>query len=119
MYEIAPIFRVSHAPVDSFLTYLGFRMNPNTCLNSDWQWLMDIFGRKINNWTHKWLSHGDRLVLVKSLLQNIPIYWMHLFRFPREIISRIDAIIAKFIWLCVTEGKKIHLVNIDKFYPGG
>ena len=29
------------------------------------------------NWSFKWLTKGGKITLIKSVLEAIPVYWMH------------------------------------------
>lgn len=60
------------------LKYLGFRLKPNNYKNADWSWLVANIESRINLWHHRWLSRAGRLVLIKSVLESIPVYWMSL-----------------------------------------
>ena len=39
-------------------------------------------------WSHRWLSRASRLVLVKSVLEAIPVYWMSLSWIPKVTLGR-------------------------------
>ena len=49
------------------------------------------------NWSHRWLSKGGKLTLVKAVLEAIPVYWMH-FWIPVGIIEKIRKLCFKFLW---------------------
>ena len=53
-------------------------------------------------WSHKWLSRAGRLVLVKAVLEAIPVYWMSLTWIPKGILESIRRICFRFLW----SGKK-------------
>ena len=53
-------------------------------------------------WSHKWFSRAGRLVLVKAVLEAIPVYWMSLSYIPKGILERIRRICFIFLW----SGKK-------------
>jgi hypothetical protein len=54
--------------------------------------------KRLNTWSYKWLSRTRRLILVKSVLEAIPIYWMSLSWIPNEILENIRKICSKFMW---------------------
>ena len=43
------------------------------------------------------MSKGDKLTLVKSVLEAISVYWMH-FWIPMGVIEKIRKICFKFLW---------------------
>jgi len=58
------------------LKYLGFYLKPSDYKREDWIWLVGKLEKILSVWNLKWLSRADRLVLVKFVLEAIPIYWM-------------------------------------------
>lgn len=56
------------------LKYLGFHLKPNDYQIKDWNWLIAKVECRINIWHHRWLSRAGRLVLIKSVLEAIPVY---------------------------------------------
>ena len=51
------------------------------------------------HWSHRWLSRGGKLVLIKSVLEALPVFWMH-FWIPVGIIEKIRKLCFKFLWSC-------------------
>ena len=49
------------------------------------------------HWSHRWLSRGGKLVLIKSVLEALPVFWMH-FWIPSGIIEKIRKLFFKFLW---------------------
>ena len=60
--------------LDMGLKYLGFQVKPNSYLKGDWMWLIVKIEKHIRRWNHRWLSRAGRLVLIKSVLEAIPVY---------------------------------------------
>ena len=58
-----------------------------------------------------YLSKGRRLVLIKSTLSNLPIYFMSLFVIPRKVRIRLERIQRDFWWGDLGDRRKIHLVK--------
>lgn len=53
---------------------------------------------KLNSWSSRFLHFSGRLQLLKSVLAGIQGYWAsHLF-LPKCIISKIQSLLAKFLW---------------------
>lgn len=59
------------------------------------------------------LSLGVRIIMIKSALNNISIYMMHLFYLPKDIIKRIDFIIARYLWARPKFTNKILLIHLE------
>jgi hypothetical protein len=49
-------------------------------------------------WVHRLLSRGGRLVLLKSVLQGIPIYWNSIAVVPKMVLNKIQSICSHFLW---------------------
>jgi len=56
----------------------------------------------LNTWSHRWLSCASRIVLVKSVLEAIHVYWMSLSWIPKGILEATRKLTFKFLW----SGKK-------------
>ncbi len=41
-------------------------------------WLLGKTEKRILIWSHRWLTRAGRLVLIKYVLEAIPVYWMSL-----------------------------------------
>ena len=73
--------------IDDGLKYLGFYLKPNAYLKADWRWLLEKLEKRLHGWSHKWLSRAGRLVLVKSVLEAIPVYWLSLAWIPKGVLE--------------------------------
>lgn len=65
-------------------------------------------GQKLDGWKNKFFSEGGREVLIKAVIQAIPIYAMSCFRIPSTIIREIEFMCANFWWGSSEKGKKMH-----------
>lgn len=100
--ELTRVFPFNTTCLDEGLTYLGFSLKANMHLKKDWSWLIGKVKKRLKVWSHKWLSRAGRLVLVKSVLEAIPVYWMFLSWIPKGILERVRRICFRFLW----SGKK-------------
>ena len=57
------------------------------------------------------LSLSGRLVLIRSILFGIPVYWFSLARLPSSILNRLLQYIFSFLWGGTTNHHTIHLVD--------
>lgn len=65
-------------------------------------------------WSAKFLSKGGKEVLLKSVAQALPTYVMSCFLLPKEIISKLQAAIAKFWWSTKANNRGLHWVAWEK-----
>jgi len=61
---------------DDGIKYLGFQIKLKDYRKEDWNWLLTKLGERLHIWSQRWLSHVGRLVLIKSVLETILVYWM-------------------------------------------
>lgn len=80
------------------LKYLGFRIKSDGYKIVDWTWFITKIERRLNLWSHRLLSRADRLVLIKTVLEATPVYWMSLAWIPQGIIQSIHRICHNFLW---------------------
>ena len=81
-----------------------------------WDSIEERFKRKLVVWKKHRLSKGERLVLLKSNLSNLPIYFMSLFVIPKKVRIRLEIIQKDFLWGGLGDRSKIHLVNWSDVY---
>ena len=91
-------FPYSHHLLEDGLKYLGFKLKPNDYQKQDWKWLLEKLEKRIHSWSHKWLSQADQMVLLKSVLEAIPVYWMSLSWIPKGILDAARKICSRFLW---------------------
>ncbi|PKU68714.1 Putative ribonuclease H protein [Dendrobium catenatum] len=60
--------------------------------------IFTFFQNKLNHWSSSFLSFGGRLILIKSVLNSIPIYLFHMLQPTASICLRIERMINKFFW---------------------
>jgi hypothetical protein len=56
------------------IKYLGFMSKPNNYGIANRSWLLSKKERKNNHRCNRWISIGGRLVLIKSLIEAVPMY---------------------------------------------
>ena len=98
-------------PLDVGFKYLGYYLKPSRYCVNDWRWFIKKFDNIINNWTYRLLSLGGRLILVKSALMGLVVYWLSLARLPRYIIHYLRRAIFNFLWGNHKGCSRSHLVD--------
>jgi hypothetical protein len=69
---------------------------------------------RINGWKEKFLSHAGKEVLLKAVLQAIPTYTISVFKLPKSLCQRINALFSKFWWGHQNNGAKIAWLRWSK-----
>jgi hypothetical protein len=82
---------------DSF-KYLGVPIFKATAKSSCWAPLVDKIKARISAWGSSWLNPAGKIVLIKSVLSSIPIYQSSILLAPKGIISKVDALLRRFLW---------------------
>ncbi|XVF13719.1 hypothetical protein REPUB_Repub08aG0231800 [Reevesia pubescens] len=57
------------------------------------------------------MSMGGRLVLMKVILESLPLYYMSLFKLSRCVSEKLDKLQRRFLWGDSSKGQKIHLID--------
>jgi hypothetical protein len=94
--------------------YLGIPLIDNALRNSSWEHLLSSFAKRLSSWTLRVLNLPSRLVLLRSVLQALPIYSFSAMAAPRSVLSIIRNLQRNFLWQGFNTGKKIALVSWDK-----
>ncbi|XP_042038361.1 uncharacterized protein LOC121784262 [Salvia splendens] len=92
-------------------TYLGVPIYKGN-LKADF--LLDIRQKmvdRIHNWSHRHLSLGGRLALIKSTLMTIPLHILQVMEPYGYWLRELEQIMARFFWGTVGQQKKIPWVN--------
>ncbi|GAU28852.1 hypothetical protein TSUD_21890 [Trifolium subterraneum] len=92
-------------------SYLGLPVGANPRRCSTWDPLIEQLRRRLQNWRHKYVSLGGRIVLINSVLNAIPIFYLSFLRMPAVVIKKIIRIQREFLWGGVKGGRKISWVT--------
>jgi hypothetical protein len=65
--------------------YLGLPVGANPRKISTWKPLTDTIARKLGSWNNKWVSLGGRVVLLNSVLNSIPIFYLSFLKMPVRV----------------------------------
>ena len=92
-------------------TYLGIPLGANTRKAASWQHVLDKVQQRLKSWKSSSLSKAGRLVMIKSVLNSLPIYYLSLFKVPRKVADDIVRIQRRFLWNGDKVGRCIPLVK--------
>lgn len=95
------------------IKYLGYRLKPLGYKIADWTWLIAKVEKRLQIWYHKFLSRASRLILIKTVIEATPVYWMTLAWIPRGVLNRIQSICSRFLWKGQHSGKIFAWVKWD------
>lgn len=109
---LSELFGINAHPIRRGLKYLGFQLKAAGYKKEDWGWLLDKYHKRISGWQYRYLSLGGRVILTQSVLNQMMVYWAHLFAFPTSIISTMNKLTTSFIWGDCAAEKKYHLSSL-------
>ncbi|MFS7889004.1 putative RNA-directed DNA polymerase [Helianthus anomalus] len=93
--------------------YLGIKVGAKMSRIANWNEVVEVIKNRLASWKAKNLSIGGRLILLKSVLENLPIYYLSLYKAPKAVIESMEAIMRRFLWAGCNEEKKINWVAWD------
>lgn len=97
------------------IEYLGYTLYKG---RKKIQYFGDIIAKtekKLAGWKTRLLSHGSRIVLIKHVLQSIPIYILVAVDLPKVVLHIIDQICSNFLWGEGRFGLKHQWIRWDQF----
>ena len=71
------------------LKYLGILLDDNPRRLHAWKLVIEKIKKKLAGWKASLLSRARRLVLIKAVLNNMPLYYLGLFKMPKSVLKRI------------------------------
>ncbi|XP_039070455.1 uncharacterized protein LOC120217432 [Hibiscus syriacus] len=103
-------------------TYMGLPLGHRRNSKKMWKPIVDKFRSRRDGWKGKLLSLGVRITLIKSVLANLPVYFLSLFQLPASVAADLNRMIANFLWGAEL-GRAIHwmrweLVCSPRLYGG-
>ncbi|PNX92269.1 cysteine-rich receptor-like protein kinase [Trifolium pratense] len=78
--------KILNCKVGSFpFKYLGLPIGANPRRIATWQPVIDAVRFRLSGWKHSQLSIGGRVVILKSVLSAIPVYYLSFFKAPSGV----------------------------------
>ncbi|XP_050217654.1 uncharacterized protein LOC126668506 [Mercurialis annua] len=121
---LAAASSILNCPTDTFpITYLGLPLSPKSIRANLWQPLVSKFSDQLALWKGNLLSPAGRLILIRSVLNSFPVYFMGSFAIPQAVIAVLDRCMKRFLWHGNVEGNGICKVSWESvclpFEKGG
>lgn len=95
-------------------TYLGFPIFYMRKKKDYYQTMMSRMSGKLQAWKGKLTSYAGRAILIKHVLQSIPIHCLSVMNPPLNVINSIQRMFAQFFWSTHIGGKSRHWVKWSK-----
>ncbi|GMI73525.1 hypothetical protein HRI_001021800 [Hibiscus trionum] len=88
--------------------YLGLPLGAKRNSLSLWEPVVEKFYTTLASWKSNCLSFSGRLVLIKSVLAALPLYYLSIFKMPVAIANKLNSLMANFLWGSSESRKAIH-----------
>jgi len=76
--------------------YLGLPIGGDACRLEFWQPVLNRIRTRLSSWNNKFLSFGGCLIILKSVMSSLPVYFLSFFKTPTGIISSIESLFKRF-----------------------
>jgi hypothetical protein len=96
---------------DILFKNLGLLIGANPRRLSTWVPVVKKIRKKLNSWGNKHISLGGRLVLINSVLNSIPIFYLSFMKMPTQVIKKVTRIQREFLWGGVNGGKNLSWIK--------
>jgi hypothetical protein len=78
--------------------YLGLPVGANPRRASTWEPLLDSLRKRLGAWGNRYVSLGGRVVLLNSVLNAIPIFYLSYMKLPIHVWKKIRRLQREFLW---------------------
>nr|XP_025616682.1 uncharacterized protein LOC112708985 [Arachis hypogaea] len=85
------------------MRYLGIFLGANPQLVKTWKPIIDKVEEKLSLLKAKVLNKAGKLVLIKSVLNSLLIYYLSLYKMPKAVADKLIALQRRFMW-CKGDG---------------
>lgn len=106
---ITQIFRMENSSTTQ--TYLGA---PVADGRASFDFIIERFFNQLNSWKGKLLSQAGRVVLIKSTLQSLHVYYMATTRLPTKVLHALTDLMRRFFWSKKEEGRYLAYVSWER-----
>lgn len=79
-------------------TYLRLPLNIRNPGRTELHSMIQKIGTRLPGWKRRYFTYPGRELLVKTVLNSMPTYFMTIFNIPKWAISRVDRFRRSFLW---------------------
>lgn len=83
-------------------TYLGAPLITSALKHSSWKVLLENLEARLSSLTHRSLNMASRLVLIKVVLQAMPLYLFSILAAPKWVLKELIFLQRSFLWAVTT-----------------
>ncbi|XP_074315635.1 uncharacterized protein LOC141651839 [Silene latifolia] len=78
--------------------YLGIPLGSNPNKISTWDPVVDKVEKRLVSWKIELISKAGRVILIKSVLNSLPLFYMSIFQIPKGVLNQIINLQRRFYW---------------------
>ncbi|XP_015962159.1 uncharacterized protein LOC107486122 [Arachis duranensis] len=78
--------------------YLGIPLRANPRRVNTWSPIIDKVEEKLSLWKAKVLNKAGKLVLIKSVLNSLLVYYLSLFKMPKAVAEKLISLQRRLLW---------------------
>lgn len=110
--DVKSIFGMNE--MDNGAKYLGLPTFWGRSKKESMVYIKDKILRKVQGWNKKTLPQASKEILIKSVVQAVPMYPMFCFKMPVSLCAALNLVIGKFWWENGENGGGIHWGSWEK-----
>ena len=91
-----------HCSIGSFpFKYMALPIGANSRKLSTWQPLLDMLLTRLSSWINRFVGWGGRVILLNSVLDSIPIFFLSFLKMSNGVWRHIVRIQRRYLCVCV------------------
>jgi hypothetical protein len=93
--------------------YLGLPVGANIRRQTTWEPLLNSLRKRLGGWKNRHVSFRGRLILLNSVLNVVPIFYLSFFKIPKLVWKKIRRIQRELLWGAKGGRKRISWVKYE------
>ncbi|XP_071914026.1 uncharacterized protein [Coffea arabica] len=98
------------------LVYLGVPISLGRCSSIAFDGILAKVRARICHWSGKLLSMGEKLILIKHVLNSMPLYLLQVLKPPKAVLVALGRLFNSFLWDKSKNDKRTHWASWEKLY---
>ncbi|XP_026416824.1 uncharacterized protein LOC113312278 [Papaver somniferum] len=104
--------RVEFIPI----TYSGMSIGSKRRFEIIWEIIIQRMQKKLAPWKRRYLNKAGRVVLIRSSLESLAVYFMSLHHIPVSVEKILNTIMRKFLWGDDDERRRMSWVSFKRIF---
>ncbi|KAM6582620.1 hypothetical protein CsatB_009622 [Cannabis sativa] len=100
--------------IEAITQYLGLPMISGRNKQRMFIYIKEKVWSRLNSWNSKLFSYGGREILLKTVIQAMPMYAMSCFQLPVILCDQLEALMARYWWSSSVAKQKTHWLACRK-----